>query len=103
MECQRTYPQMSKNKKFNLDSFFLFCYFLTFSSLVGVETEIDESPLEVFVAGKRSRFNRIGFVSFVDVVSFDDINNKRLVMDGVEQGNGISTAKIKKLLIVLMM
>ena len=56
-----------------------------------METDVTEFPLDGFVAGQRSRFNRTGFVSFVDVGSFDDRSNKRLVIDGVEQGNVIST------------
>ncbi len=61
-----------------------------------METGKDEFPLDDFVAGKRIRFNRIDFVSFVVVVvsSLDDIS-KRLVIDDVEQGNGISISKIK--------
>ena len=49
-----------------------------------------------FAAGKRSRFNRIGLVSFVGVVGcFDDIN-KRLVIEGAEQGNDISITEFTK-------
>jgi hypothetical protein len=81
---------MKKQYTFSLGSF-CFVYLVTFSSFDGVETDISELPFDVFVADKRSRFNRIGFVSFVDVVSFDDISRKRLVIDGVEQGNGMST------------
>jgi hypothetical protein len=50
---------------------------------------------EIFVAGKRSRFNRIGLVSFVDVEDLDGIN-KRLVIDGAEQGNEISISIFTK-------
>jgi len=89
-----------KRKKINFFCLgFFFCY--TFSSFDGVETDIGAFPLDVFVAGKRLRFNRIGFVSFVDdVVSFDDVSSKRLVIDGVEQGNGISTTIIKTFFMV---
>ncbi len=59
-----------------------------------METGKDEFPLDDFVAGKRTRFNRIDFVSFAVVSSLDDIS-KRLVIDDVEQGNGISISKIK--------
>jgi hypothetical protein len=61
---------------------------MTFSSFVRVETEIGEFPLDVDGAGRRSRSNRIGFLSFVEDVSFDDENKRRL--DGAEHGNGIS-------------
>lgn len=73
---------------------------MTFSGFDEVETGIGEFPLDVFVADKRSRLNRIGFVSFVVVVvgSFDDVSNKRLASDGVEHGNWILTAIIKKML-----
>jgi hypothetical protein len=84
---------MSKIKKeFNSILFELFSL-LTFSSFDGEETETGEFPLNVVVAGKRSRFKRIGFGSLVDIVSFDDANNKRFVIDGDEHGNGISMAK----------
>lgn len=73
---------------------------VTFSSFDRVETDIDEFPLDVFVADKRSRFNRIDFVSFVDVVSFDDRSSKRLVIDGVEHGTGISTTRNRKLFLI---
>ncbi len=59
---------------------------LTFSSFDGAEVEFE---IVIFAAGKRSRFNRIGFVSFVGVEGLVDIN-KRLVIDGAEQGNEIS-------------
>jgi hypothetical protein len=66
---------------------------LTFSSFDGAETDVNEFPLDVFVAGKPGRVNRIGFVSFVDVMS------KRPVIDGVEEGDWISTTKVKMFLI----
>ncbi len=74
---------------------------LTFSSLNGVETDGEEFPLDVCVAGKRRRLNRTGLVSFVDVVSFDPIKSKRLLIDDVEQENGVSTAKIKIFLMIV--
>jgi hypothetical protein len=52
-----------------------------FSSLDWVETDGDEFPLDVCVSGKRWRFNRTDFVSFVDVVSLDVIMSKRLPID----------------------
>lgn len=55
--------------------------------------------LEIFVAGKRSRFKRIGFVSLLVVVdgeAFDEINN-RLVIDGAEQGNDILITPFAKI------
>jgi hypothetical protein len=63
---------------------------LTFSSLDGLETEVDEFPLDAFVAD-----NRIRFVSFVDVVFEGGMNAKRLIINGVEPGNDIATARIK--------
>jgi hypothetical protein len=79
-----------KKKKIN----FVFEYFnkITFSPFVGEEMELGP---EIFVAGKRSRFNRIGLVSFVDVEDLDGIN-KRLVIDGAEQGNEISISIFTK-------
>jgi hypothetical protein len=70
-------------------------YLLTFSPFDGVEMEFE---IVIFAAGKRSRFNRIGFVSFVGVEGFDDIN-KRLVIDGTEQGNVISTKELPKIIL----
>ncbi len=66
---------------------------LTFSSFDGAEVEFE---IVIFAAGKRSRFNRIGFVSFVGVDGFDDLNN-RLVIDGAEHGNGISIKEFAKI------
>jgi hypothetical protein len=54
-----------------------------------VETDLLEFPLDILVAGKRSRFNRIGFVSFVGIACFDDVN-KRFIIAGAEHGNDIS-------------
>ena len=54
---------------------------------------------EIFGAGRRSRFKRIGFVSLVVVAvsdDFDDINN-RLVIDGAEQGNEISIEPLPRI------
>lgn len=70
---------------------------LTFSSLDWVETDGDEFPLDVCVSGKRWRFNRTDFVSFVDVVSLDVIMSKRLPID---DGGEISAAKIKIFLMI---
>ncbi len=50
---------------------------------------------ETFVAGKISRFNRIGLVSFVGVEGLDVVNN-RLVIDGAEQGNEMSITVFAK-------
>lgn len=66
---------------------------MIFSSLD--ELGLGELPFDVFGVGKRSRFNRIGFELFVGVVSLGDGNKTRLAIDGVEQGNEISTTKIK--------
>jgi hypothetical protein len=72
-------------EKKNVDCFFGFCL-RTFSPFDVVKMVLGP---EIFAAGKRSRFNRIGFVSFVGVEGLVDIN-KRLVIDGAEQGNEIS-------------
>ena len=61
----------------------------TFSSFDDVQIELVELEIDIFAGGRRSRFNRIGFVSFVVVDGFDDVN-RRFVIDGTEQGNGIS-------------
>jgi hypothetical protein len=90
---ERTRRYLKQKEILNKIRFYLI-NLLTFSSFDGEETEGDEFPLNVDVAGKRSRFNRIVFVSFVDVVSFDETNSKRLVIDGDEHGNVISMAKI---------
>lgn len=50
-----------------------------------------------FATGKRSRFSRIGLVSFAGVDGFVDDVNKRLVIDGTEQGNGISIKGLAKI------
>jgi hypothetical protein len=65
----------------------------TFSPFVGEEMVFGA---EILVAGKRSRFNRIGLVSFVGFVVCFDAINKRLVMEGAEQGNGISIKEFAK-------
>lgn len=64
---------------------------VTFSPFVGAAIEVG---IVDFVAGTWLRFNRIGLVSFVvvvvvGVVDFFDVNI-RLVIDGTEQGNGMS-------------
>ena len=61
----------------------------TFSPLDGEKIELAEFGMGVFVAGKRSRFSRMGWVLVVGGGCFDDVNS-RLVIDGAEHGNEIS-------------
>ena len=66
---------------------------LTCFPLNDVETESVESLPDVLAVGKRSRFNRMGFVSLLVVVvvvrSCFDALSKRSVIDDVEQGKEI--------------
>lgn len=72
---------------------------LTFSSsLERVETACDEFPLDDLVSAKRWRFNRIGLVSLVDVISLDERTSKRLLVD---EGNEASLAKMMKIFFLI--
>ncbi len=71
-------------------------YLFTFSPFGDEEFELVEFEIVIFVAGKRSRFNRIGFVLFPEGDCLDDIN-KRLRIDGAEQGNEISIGEFAKM------
>lgn len=76
---------MNRNVKIRPTSLSLFT---TFELLLE-----EEKSLELLLVGKRSRFNRTGFVSLfvvgVGVDAFDE-RKDRLVIEGAEQGKSIS-------------
>ena len=84
----------AKTKKCKKNLIFIFPL-STFSSFDDVQIELVELEIDIFAGGRRSRFNRIGFVSFVVVDGFDDVN-RRFVIDGAEQGNEISIEEFAK-------